>query len=260
MEGWPASTQLEDGLTEKLRLDQRLVMDGLSVSRAQARDLIKRGCVRVDGAPTTKPGLVVAPDAAIEVAPDAQPYVSRGGLKLAAALRAFRFETSGIVALDVGASTGGFTDALLAAGAARVYAVDVGHGQLHPTLAADQRVMSHEGVDGRALSRDHIACDVDAVVADVSFVSLTKVLAVPLGFAKVGAWLVALVKPQFEVGRDRVGGKGIVRGEADRRAAIGKVQDWLVAEAGWRSLGWMASPIAGGSGNREYLIGARRER
>jgi 23S rRNA (cytidine1920-2'-O)/16S rRNA (cytidine1409-2'-O)-methyltransferase len=243
----------------KLRLDNALVAQGLAPSRSQARDLIRRGCVSVDGKVAGKAGLEVGVAAAIVVAEGAQPYVSRGGLKLAAALAAFGFETSGIVALDIGASTGGFTDVLLQRGSRRIYAVDVGTGQLHPSLVGDARVIRLEATDARELSRADVPEAVDAIVADVSFVSLTQVLPAALSLAREKAWLIALIKPQFEAGREHVGKSGIVRSEAAIALAVDKVSGWIAAQPGWRVIGVTESPITGGSGNREMLIGARRD-
>jgi 23S rRNA (cytidine1920-2'-O)/16S rRNA (cytidine1409-2'-O)-methyltransferase len=180
-------------------------------------------------------------------------------LKLIAALDYFRFPVAGVVALDVGASTGGFTEVLLARGAARVYAVDVGHGQLHARVASDARVVSLEGRDARQLDDMLVSEPVGAIVADVSFISLMKALPVPLTFARAGAWLVALIKPQFEAGRAAVGKRGIVRDPAARQRAVALVRFWVAAQPGWRVLDVIPSPIAGGSGNEEFLLGAVRD-
>jgi 23S rRNA (cytidine1920-2'-O)/16S rRNA (cytidine1409-2'-O)-methyltransferase len=241
------------------RLDRVLVERGLVASRSRARDLIARGCVMVDGATATKPGLEIQPDAAVSLADDVQAYVSRGSLKLKAALAHFGFEAAGIAALDVGASTGGFTQVLLEAGARRVYAVDVGRGQLDPLLRQDPRVVSMEGTDARSLTPADVPESLGAVVADVSFISLTKALPVPLSLTAPGAWLAALIKPQFEAGREAVGKGGIVRDAADRQRAVSIVRDWLAIQPGWRVAGVIESPLLGGSGNQEFLIGALRE-
>jgi 23S rRNA (cytidine1920-2'-O)/16S rRNA (cytidine1409-2'-O)-methyltransferase len=241
---------------KKRRLDQRLVAEGLAPSRARAADLIRRGCVTVSGETVLKPGSLVADDAAIVVAAGAGDHVSRGALKLEAALRAFALEPEGRVMLDVGASTGGFTEVLLAEGAAKVYAVDVGRGQLHDSLRADPRVVSLEATDVRTLDAALIPEPVAAIVADVSFISLTQALPAALELAAPGAWLVALVKPQFEAGRAAVGKGGIVRKAEDRERAIARVQAFLEDE-NWTVLGVIPSPIEGGSGNAEFLIGAR---
>lgn len=237
-----------------MRLDLKLVSAGLAPTRARARDLILRGEVVVDGRVATKAGEVVAPEAKLEVT--AAGGVSRGGVKLAAALDAFGFDPGGLTALDVGASTGGFTEVLLKRGAAKVYAVDVGRDQLHPSLRDDPRVVVLEGCDARRLDSDLIATAPAAIVADVSFISLAKALPAALGLAVPGAWLVALVKPQFEVGRDAVGKGGVVRDEAARLKAADDIAAWIAACPGWRVAGVIASPIAGGSGNREFLLGA----
>ncbi len=239
----------------RLRLDKALLERGLAPTRSRARDLIVRGMVRVDGAVSCKAGTVVAEDAEL-VLTEPSAYVSRGGLKLAAGLDAFGLTPEGRTALDVGASTGGFTDVLLARGARHVFAVDVGHGQIHPRLAADARVTSLEGQDARALTAAEIPEPVSAIVADVSFISLEKVLPAALGFAAPGAWLVALVKPQFEAGRAAVGKGGIVRDAGVREAQAAKLADWVAQQPGWRVVGVVSSPIEGGSGNQEFLLGA----
>ena len=241
---------------KKTRLDRLLVERGLAPTRTQAADLIRRGCVAVAGKPAPKPGALVSADAELAVSPEACAYVSRGGLKLAAALDAFGFDAEGTVALDIGASTGGFTDVLIARGAAKIYAVDVGRGQLHAKLTVNPKVVALEGTDARALDRKVIREAVTAVVADVSFIGLPLALPAALGLAAPGAWLVALVKPQFEAGRAAIGKGGIVRNEADQRKAVEKVRAFI-EDAGWTVVGEIASPILGGSGNAEFLIGAR---
>jgi len=242
---------------KKRRIDQRLVEEGLAPSRARAADLVRRGCVTVAGLPASKPGALVADEAPLAVSAEENEYVSRGGLKLQAALEAFGLSPEGLVALDVGASTGGFTEVLLAGGAAKVYAVDVGREQLHATLRADPRVVSLEATDSRRIDETLIAEPVAAIVADVSFISLTQALPAALKRAGENGWLVALIKPQFEAGREAVGKGGIVRDEKDRERAIARVRGFLEAE-GWRILGVIQSPITGGSGNVEFLIGACR--
>ncbi|MEZ5841856.1 MAG: TlyA family RNA methyltransferase [Hyphomicrobiales bacterium] len=239
----------------KMRLDQLLVARGLMPSRARARDAVLRGCVAVDGRPAAKPGAEFALDAPIEVADPAGGYVSRAALKLAAGLDAFAFDPAGRVCLDVGASTGGFTEILLERGAARVYAVDVGHDQLAEKLRRDPRVVCREGINARELSADEVPEPVAAVVMDVSFISLELVLPAALARAGAGAFAVLLVKPQFEVGRDRLGKGGIVRDPADADAAADRVAAFVAAIPGWRVVGRIVSPIAGGDGNREFLIG-----
>jgi 23S rRNA (cytidine1920-2'-O)/16S rRNA (cytidine1409-2'-O)-methyltransferase len=240
------------------RLDICLVERGLVRSRAQAQDLICRGLVEIAGAIETRPGARVAADAAISLSGAAAAHVSRGASKLIAALDHFGFSVEGIVALDIGASTGGFTEVLLERGAARVYAVDVGHDQLNARLAANPRVVSLENCDARRLDLALVPEPVGALVADVSFISLTKALPAPLALTRPGAWLVALIKPQFEAGRAAVGKGGIVRDPAARQRAVALVRDWIAAQPGWCVLDVMASPIAGGSGNEEFLLGAMR--
>jgi 23S rRNA (cytidine1920-2'-O)/16S rRNA (cytidine1409-2'-O)-methyltransferase len=241
---------------KKTRLDRLLVECGLAATRAQAADLVRRGCVTVDGVTVAKPGQLVARDAVLAVSPGAAPYVSRGGLKLAAALDVFGLDPAGRIALDIGASTGGFTDVLLARGVARVYAVDVGRSQLHDRIRADPRVTVLEGTDARSFDATLIGEveGVGAIVADVSFISLTLALPVALRLAAPGAWLVALIKPQFEAGREAVGKGGIVRDQAAREAAVRRVRDFVAGVPGWSVLGVMPSPIEGGSGNQEFLL------
>jgi 23S rRNA (cytidine1920-2'-O)/16S rRNA (cytidine1409-2'-O)-methyltransferase len=241
---------------KKTRLDRLLVEAGLAPTRSRAADLIRRGCVKVAGETQLKPGALVTPDAELAVSPEACLYVSRGGEKLEATLDAFGFDPRGRVALDIGASTGGFSDVLIARGAAKVYAVDVGSGQLHAKLRVNPKVISLEGTDARTINRSLIREEVTAIVADVSFISLTLALPPALRLAAPGAWLVALVKPQFEAGRPAVGKGGIVRSSAERKKAVEKIRDFI-EEAGWTVIGEIASPILGGSGNEEFLIGAR---
>jgi 23S rRNA (cytidine1920-2'-O)/16S rRNA (cytidine1409-2'-O)-methyltransferase len=184
--------------------------------------------------------------------------VSRGGLKLAHGLDHFGIDPAGMVALDVGASTGGFTDVLLRRGAVRVYAVDVGHGQLDWRLRNDPRVVVLEQINARHLSREHVPEPVDLVVTDVSFISLELALPTALALARPGASLIALIKPQFEVGKGQVGKGGVVRDPALHQAVCARIARWLGEEQGWRVLGVSESPITGPKGNREFLIGARR--
>jgi 23S rRNA (cytidine1920-2'-O)/16S rRNA (cytidine1409-2'-O)-methyltransferase len=241
---------------EGKRADLFLVEHGYAVSRAEARGAIEAGRVRVDGAQISKPSHLVRESAEIIYSP-AHAYVSRGALKLKAALDRFQFSPAGLICLDIGVSTGGFTQLLLERGAARVYAVDVGHDQLHPTLRGDLRIQLMEGHNARELSRWKIAEPVDAVVADVSFISLKLALPPALKVARTGAWLVALVKPQFEAGRANIGKGGIVRDASARETALRGIADWLPA-LGWRVSDTMESPILGGSGNQEYLLAARK--
>jgi 23S rRNA (cytidine1920-2'-O)/16S rRNA (cytidine1409-2'-O)-methyltransferase len=207
----------------------------------------------VDGKAARKPSQAVATGALVAVTGDPCPWVSRAALKLVHALDEFGLTPRG-VALDVGASTGGFTEVLLARGAARVIALDVGHGQVHPRIAADPRVVVHEGVNARDIPAGLVP-PVDWIVADVSFISLTKALPGPLALARPGATLVALIKPQFEAGRAPVGRGGIVRDAAVHDAVCGRIRDWLEG-LGWQVTGETASPIEGSGGNREFLIAA----
>jgi 23S rRNA (cytidine1920-2'-O)/16S rRNA (cytidine1409-2'-O)-methyltransferase len=241
---------------KKKRLDQLLVERGLAPTRSRAADLIRRGLVSVAGVPALKPGALAAADAELRLSPGASRYVSRGGEKLEAALDAFGFDANCTIALDIGASTGGFSDVLIARGAAKIYAVDVGSGQLHAKLRVNPKVVTLEATDARALDAKLIGEAVSAIVADVSFISLTLVLPAAFKLAAPGAWLVVLVKPQFEAGREAVGKGGIVRSAAARDKAVEKIRRFI-EEAGWTVTGVIASPILGGSGNEEFLIGAR---
>lgn len=245
------------GGSPSVRLDSALVARGLVATRARAADLVRRGAVVVDGKPAKKAGQLVDMAACLDVDEEANAYVARSGLKLKGALEAFGFDATGRVALDVGASTGGFTQVLLERGAARVFAVDVGHGQLHADVASDPRVVSLEQTDARTLSACEITEPVGAIVADVSFISLKQVLPAALALAACDAWLVALVKPQFEAGRGALGKRGVVREEAVRRAVVDDIAAWIGGQ-GWRVVGDMASPLPGKEGNIEHLIGAVR--
>jgi 23S rRNA (cytidine1920-2'-O)/16S rRNA (cytidine1409-2'-O)-methyltransferase len=241
----------------RIRLDEALVRRGYAPSRSRARDAISRGHVTVDGRPTGKPAARVEEDASITVDDPALEWVSRAALKLIAGLEAFDVDPAGKICLDIGASTGGFTQVLLARGAKRVYAIEVGHGQLDPALVDDPRVVSFEGLNARDLSAEEIPVPVDLIVADVSFVSLKLVLEPALALTGPNAMLVALVKPQFEVGRKLLGRGGIVRDREAARAAANNIADWLT-ERDWTIAGIIDSPIAGGDGNREFLLGAAR--
>jgi 23S rRNA (cytidine1920-2'-O)/16S rRNA (cytidine1409-2'-O)-methyltransferase len=245
------------GIYKKMRLDRILVDRGLAPTRSRAADLIRLGAVSVEGVTAVKPGALLDPGASLAVDVAVSPFVSRGGLKLAAALDAFHLDPKGLIALDIGASTGGFTDVLLERGAARVYAVDVGRDQLHAKLRGDPRVVALEGTDVRNLEAGMLEGRIGAIVADVSFISLTKALPAALKLAAPGAWLVALVKPQFEVGREWVGKGGIVRDAEARARAVARVRAFIDATPGWRVFAELPSPIPGGSGNEEVLIGGR---
>ncbi|WOJ89667.1 TlyA family RNA methyltransferase [Methylocapsa polymorpha] len=240
---------------ESKRADLALVDRNFFKSRAKAQEAIAAGLVRVDGKILRKPSEPIGSSAQIEaMAP--YPWVSRGGVKLAAALDGFGFDPNGLTCLDIGASTGGFTHVLLSRGAAEVVAIDVGHGQLHPDIARDPRVKSHEGTDARSLTRASLASAPQLVTCDVSFISLALVLPAVLPLAAENAGLVALIKPQFEAGPGHVV-KGVVKDEGVRRKVCADVE-LLILRLGWRVVGLLPSPIEGGDGNREYLIGAAR--
>ena len=238
-----------------MRLDQALAERGLVRSRAAGRDAVLRGTVRVDGAPVSRPSVRIRPEQAIEIADPAARYVSRSALKLAAALDAFGIDPGGRDALDLGASTGGFTQVLR--GARSVTSIDVGHGQLAGEVASDPRVRSIEGLNVRELEAAHLAVAPSLIVADLSFISLILALPPALALAAPGADLVALVKPQFEVGREGIGKGGIVREQALVEDSLKRVRDFVETTAGWPVLGLVASPIAGSDGNQEYLLAAQ---
>jgi 23S rRNA (cytidine1920-2'-O)/16S rRNA (cytidine1409-2'-O)-methyltransferase len=240
----------------RMRVDRLLVERGLFESRAKAQAAIDAGLVLADGRPVGKASDRIAPDAELAAEP-AHPFVSRGGVKLAAALDHFGIEPLGLVCLDVGASTGGFTEVLLGRGAKSVYALDAGRGQLHPRLAARGEVVSMEATDIRALTADRLAQPPQLIAIDVSFIPLRLVLPAALALVRAPAQLVALIKPQFEAGRKHVR-KGIVR-EPDVHADVCEAVTRSVTSLGWSVLGVIPSPILGGDGNREFLIGARRD-
>lgn len=237
------------------RADLALVARGFFESRAKAQEAIAAGCVRADGRVVVKASEPIGADTELEAAA-LYPWVSRGGVKLAAALEAFSFAPRQRVCLDVGASTGGFTDVLLAQGATHVFAVDVGHGQLHARLRDDPRVTLREATDARKLTISTFPQPISMITCDVSFISLKLVLPALLALATADALLVALIKPQFEVGPAHVV-KGIVKDEGMRTQACADIST-LLQGAGWRVAGLIASPIEGGDGNREYLAGACR--
>ena len=244
-------------MADRTRLDLALEARGLTPSRARARDAILRGTVEVNGVVATKPHQQIGDADIITLYDPAAGYVSRAALKLIAGLDAGGFDPSGKVCLDLGSSTGGFTQVLLERGARRVYAVDVGHDQLHDSLRNDSRVTSLEGVNGRDLTVELIPEPIDLVVSDVSFVSILKVIFPALALAKPGAEAVILIKPQFEVGREHIGKGGIVTDDAAVTTAIERIAATM-AEAGWGRCFAVASPIAGGDGNRETVAGFRR--
>ena len=238
----------------KKRLDQLLVERGLAESRTRAQALIMSGNVLVGDRPVDKAGQAVPEDAEIVLKGRDHPWVSRGGLKLAHGLTHFDIDVTGLVAMDVGSSTGGFTDVLLTHGAARVYAIDSGTNQLAWKLRQDPRVIVHEQTSARILTPDHVPEPVDIIVCDASFISLAKVLERPLTFAAPGARLVALIKPQFEAGREEVGKGGVVRDPAVHERVCAAVRDWLAAQPGGQVIGITTSPITGPEGNVEFLI------
>ena len=241
----------------KARVDQLLVERGLADSRTRAQALIMAGLVFSADRKIAKSGETLLADAPLEVRGKDHPWVSRGGIKLDHGLTHFGWDVTGCVAIDVGSSTGGFTDVLLTRGGARVYAVDSGTNQLAWKLRQDERVVVLEQLSARLLTPDHVPEPVDLIVCDASFISLAKVLAVPLGFAKPGARLLALIKPQFEAGRTDVGKGGVVRDPAVHARVCDDVAAWLAGE-GWQVAGITPSPITGPEGNVEFLIAANR--
>ncbi|MBV7256771.1 TlyA family RNA methyltransferase [Pacificimonas sp. WHA3] len=238
------------------RADLLLTERGLAESRSRAQALIMAGLVFSNERKIAKAGDTLAIDAPLEVRGKDHPWVSRGGLKLAHGLDHFTFDPSGQVALDVGSSTGGFTDVLLSRGAERVYAVDSGTNQLAWKLRQDERVIVHEQTNARHLTSEHIPEPVGLIVCDASFIGLAKVLETPLTFAAPGAVLVALIKPQFEAGPGDVEKGGVVRSAAVHARVCAEVEAWLTDIAKWRVLGITRSPITGPAGNVEFLIGA----
>ncbi len=242
----------------KERLDQILVARGLAESRAQAQALILAGRVYSGDRPLTKAGEKIAASAEIAVKGKLHPWVSRGGLKLDHALALFGLDVAGLIALDIGASTGGFSDVLLARGIARIHAVDVGHGQLAWKLRQDPRLVLHERTNARHLDRARIPDPIDLVVCDASFIGLQTILPAPLALTRPGARLIALVKPQFEVGRGGLGKKGVVA-DPERHAEIcAAIAAWIATLPDWYLRGLAASPILGPEGNREFLLFAER--
>ena len=236
------------------RADVLLTERGLAESRARAQALILAGRVFCGDRRVAKAGDTLAADAPLKVRGQDHPWVSRGGLKLDHALHVFGLSPRGRVCLDIGASTGGFTDVLLHHGAARVHAVDVGHGQLAWKLRSDTRVVVHERLNARALEPTHIGEQAGALVCDASFIGLRTLLPAPLALCGPGAWAVALIKPQFEAGPSQVGARGVVRDPAVRAAVCEIVRAWWAGLPGWRVLGIEESPITGPEGNHEFLI------
>ncbi|HYB09322.1 MAG TPA: TlyA family RNA methyltransferase [Alphaproteobacteria bacterium] len=242
---------------KKSRLDLLLVDRGLVESRNRAQALVMAGLVFSGDRRLDKPGALLPIETPLSLRGADHPWVSRGGLKLAHALEHFGIDPAGRTALDVGASTGGFTDVLLSQGAVKVYAVDVGQGQLAWKLREDPRVIVLERTNARHLTREHVPAPVDLIVCDTSFIGLATVLPAALALVAPNAALVALIKPQFEVGPHEVGKGGIVRDPTLHRAVCHRIEDWLESLPGWRVLGIVDSPIAGAEGNKEFLIAAR---
>jgi 23S rRNA (cytidine1920-2'-O)/16S rRNA (cytidine1409-2'-O)-methyltransferase len=245
-------------MTTKQRADQLLVDRGLVESRSRAQALILAGKVFSGERRIGKSGDLLAAETPLEVRGQDHPWVSRGGLKLDHALQHFGLSPAGAVCLDVGASTGGFTDVLLTNGAARVHAVDVGHGQLAWKLRTDPRVVVHERTNARYLDAAAIPDPIGVLVCDASFIGLRTLLPAPLALCVPGAWAVALIKPQFEAGPGAVGSKGVVRDPAVHAAVCAEIRAWWDALPGWQVLGLVESPITGPEGNKEFLIAARR--
>jgi 23S rRNA (cytidine1920-2'-O)/16S rRNA (cytidine1409-2'-O)-methyltransferase len=243
----------------KARADKLLVERGLVETRAKAQALIMAGKVFSADRRIAKAGDLVAEDAPLEVKGQDHPWVSRGGLKLAHALTHFALDPKGVVVIDVGASTGGFTDVLLTNDAAKVYAVDVGHGQLAWKLRNDPRVVVLERTNARHLTSNEIPEPADWVVCDASFIGLETVLPAALSLTKAGAIVVALIKPQFEVGRGRVGKGGVVRDAALHHEVCDRIRAWFERQPGWSVLGIVESPVLGPEGNKEFLIAAQKE-
>ena len=236
------------------RLDRKLVAAGLARSRGRARELILAGAVSVDGKTVCKTHQEVSGQSRIEVDAQPQRFVSRGGFKLERALQHFQVTVTGAICLDVGASTGGFTDCLLQHGATRVVAIDAGHGQMDECLRSNPRVELHEKINARHLPDSVPSGTFDIIVVDVSFISLELVVPALLRCAGANCWMILLVKPQFEVGREKVGKGGVVREESHRRGALEKIMTCVSQLNGWTLNGVIDSPLAGGDGNQEYLL------
>ena len=246
-------------MPDLVRLDQLLTRKGLFESRSRARDAIARGTVRVAGNVVTKAGALVAQDVEIEVDDPARAYVSRAALKLVEGLGRFGLSPEGLDCLDIGASTGGFTQVLLERGAAHVIAVDVGHGQLDARLLDDPRITNHEGLNARNLDASHLGGrTIGAVVSDVSFISLKLALPPALTLAANGAWCLLLVKPQFEAGREAIGKGGLLKDRVLGPKIADDMAEWLNSLGGWQSLGVVPSPISGADGNKEFLLAGRK--
>ncbi|MEH6477316.1 MAG: TlyA family RNA methyltransferase [Sneathiella sp.] len=239
------------------RLDIELVSRGFTDSRAKAQAFIKEKRVSVNGVIAKKASQKTSDDADIEVENRGREWVGRGAFKLLAALEHFKYDPAGKIAADIGASTGGFSEVLLSQDIAKVYAVDVGHGQLHSSLLDEPKLINLEGLNAKALELEHIPEPLDLIVSDVSFISIKKALPAVLSLCKPGACLFTLVKPQFEVGKQNIGKGGIVRDPMLVEAVRVDIEEWINSQAGWQSLGIIDSPITGSDGNREFLLGAK---
>ncbi|UYH52027.1 TlyA family RNA methyltransferase [Candidatus Kirkpatrickella diaphorinae] len=245
-------------MAKKVRADLLLVSRGLVETRARAQAMIMAGLVFTGEKRVAKPGDNLGEDAALSVRGQDHPWVSRGGLKLDHAIRHFKLDATDRVALDIGASTGGFTDVLLTHGARKVYAVDVGHGQLAWRLRSDPRVEVREKCNARNLSEQDVPEPVNILVCDASFIGLRTILPASLALCAPGSWAVALIKPQFEAGRAEIGAKGVVRDPQVHQRVCDEITDWWRNLPGWEVRGVELSPITGPEGNREFLIAARR--
>jgi len=258
---WSVGIFVVHASDNRQRLDELLVQRGLFTSRSRAADAIRRGTVTVEGETARKPGQGVTAGVRIEVSDPALSYVSRAALKLVAGLDAFAFDLANTTALDIGASAGGFTQVLLERGARRVFAIDVGHGQLAEPIRCDPRVVVREGLNARDLALADLDNErPDFIVSDVSFISLKLALPPALALASPHARGVFLVKPQFEAGRDAIGKGGLLKKESDGPRIAEELRQWLDEFPGWRSVGLAASPIEGGDGNREFLLGGIKDR
>ena len=248
-------------LTTMIRLDQYLTERGDYQSRSRARDAIQRGCISINGKVCHRPSQPVGEKDAVVASDAASAYVSRAALKLKAGLDATQYSPGGMVALDIGASTGGFTQVLLEAGAAHVTAIDVGHGQMAASLPSDARVRNLEGVNARDLDREILqGIDPQFIVSDVSFISLKLALPPALDLARAGAFGIFLIKPQFEVGRENIGKGGIVRSDSLRQGCARELAQWLDGQPGWRQTHLLPSPVEGSDGNREFLMAGIKDR
>ncbi|MDI2090568.1 TlyA family RNA methyltransferase [Commensalibacter oyaizuii] len=245
-------------MASKKRIDVLLVDRGMVESRAKAQALIMAGLVFNKEQRINKAGDMVREDTELSIKQQEHPWVSRGGMKLNHALSFFNLSANNLTCLDIGASTGGFTDVLLTNGANKVYAVDVGHGQLAWKLRSDPRVIVHEKCNARYLTAEQIPDPVQAVVCDASFISLKTVLPAGLALCQAGGWAVALIKPQFEAGREHVGSKGVVRDPTIHQQVCTTIQEWWQSLPNWKVLGVETSPITGPEGNIEFLIAAQK--